>query len=67
MYKSIEEQRLITQNENKLKQFKVEFPTRSGNYLNLKEVAFQLNAQLQKIFTADQNGARPAYGRHNDF
>lgn len=48
-------------------EFKVEFPSRSGNYLNLKEVSIELTARLRKIFTADQNANRPVYGRHNDF
>ena len=48
-------------------EFKVEFPTRSGIYVNLKEVAIQLNMRLQKIFTADQNGNRPVHGRFQDF
>ncbi len=48
-------------------EFKVEFPGRSGNYMNLKEVAFQLASRLQKIFTTDQNSYRPMYGKHNDF
>ena len=48
-------------------EFKVEFPTRSGNYLNLKEVAIELNKRLQKIFSADQDDFRPVYGRHKDF
>ncbi len=48
-------------------EFKVEFPSRSGNYLNLKEVAIQLGLRLQKIFIADQNGYRPVFGRYNDF
>jgi hypothetical protein len=46
---------------------KVEFPTRSGNYLNLKEVALELSKRLQKIFIADKDAFRPVYGRHNDF
>jgi Glycosyl hydrolase family 63 C-terminal domain len=48
-------------------EFKVEFPSRSGNYMNLKEVAIQLALRLQKIFTSDQNAYRPVYGRYNDF
>jgi hypothetical protein len=46
---------------------KVEFPSRSGNLMNLKEVAIQLNARLQKIFTTDKNGNRPVFGRFKDF
>ena len=48
-------------------EFKVEFPSRSGNYLNLEQVAFQISARLQKIFIEDQKATRPVYGRFNDF
>jgi hypothetical protein len=48
-------------------EYKVEFPTRSGRYLNLKEVAIQLNLRLQQIFAPDQSGHRPVYGRYSDF
>jgi hypothetical protein len=48
-------------------ELKVEFPSRSGNYLNLKDVALNLSLRLQKIFTADQNSFRPVYGRYNYF
>jgi hypothetical protein len=48
-------------------EFKVEFPSRSGNWLNLKEVAIQLNKRLQKIFLADQMGNRAVFGRHQYF
>ena len=48
-------------------EFKVEFPSRSGNFLNLKEVAIQLDMRLQKIFLTDQDDNRPVFGRHKDF
>jgi hypothetical protein len=48
-------------------EFKVEFPSRSGNLINLREVAVQLKTRLLRIFTADQNSFRPVYGRHKDF
>jgi hypothetical protein len=48
-------------------ELKVEFPGRSGKYLNLKQVAFQLTLRLQKIFIEDQNSTRPVYGRFKDF
>jgi hypothetical protein len=47
--------------------FKAEFPSRSGNFLSLKEVAFQINDRLQKIFVDDQKGTRPVHGRFKDF
>jgi len=48
-------------------EFKVEFPSRSGNFLNLKEVAIQLSMRLQKIFLTDQDDNRPVFGRYSDF
>jgi hypothetical protein len=42
--------------------FKVECPTGSGIYLNLKEVAHDLEARLGKIFLPDANSARPCHG-----
>jgi hypothetical protein len=48
-------------------EFKAEFPSRSGNYLNLKDIALQINSRLQKIFVEDQNSTRPVYGRFKDF
>ena len=48
-------------------EFKVEFPTRSGNYLNLNEVTKELNARLQRLFETDQDANRPVFGRYNDF
>lgn len=48
-------------------EFKVEFPSRSGNFMNLREVAVQLGLRLQKIFTEDNDGYLPVYGRQNDF
>jgi hypothetical protein len=41
---------------------KVEFPTRSGNLLTLKEVARQLSLRLVRLFLADENGRRPCHG-----
>jgi Mannosylglycerate hydrolase MGH1-like glycoside hydrolase domain len=47
--------------------FKVEFPSRSGNYLNLHEVSDQINKRLQKIFTLENNSVRPVFGVYNKF
>ena len=46
---------------------KVQFPTGSNNYLNLKEVADELSMRLLKIYQPDSTGNRPAYGRFRDF
>ena len=44
--------------------FKVECPTRSGNFLNLEEVAHELERRLAKIFKADENGLRPVFNNY---
>jgi hypothetical protein len=47
--------------------FKVEFPTGSGNHLNLYQVAEQIANRLANIFLKDENGNRPAYGGTKKF
>ena len=42
--------------------FKVEFPTASGNYLNLWDVAAEISRRLSRIFLRDADGKRAAYG-----
>jgi hypothetical protein len=42
--------------------FKVEFPTGSGNLLNLWDVSIALSQRLVKLFLRDKNGKRPIYG-----
>jgi len=42
--------------------FKVECPTNSGTFMNLKEVADELYMRLLKIFLRDDNGRRAVYG-----
>lgn len=42
--------------------FKVEFPTRSGNHITLSEAADQLAKRLISLFKADENGHRPCHG-----
>ena len=42
--------------------FKVEFPTRSGNWLNLWEVSLQLEQRLVNVFRRDADGRRPFNG-----
>jgi hypothetical protein len=44
--------------------FKVECPTGSGKFLNLKEVAAEIAHRLTRIFLADSAGKRPLYGHH---
>jgi hypothetical protein len=40
-------------------EFKVEFPTGSGNMLTLREVAGELSGRLTSIFPHDEHGRRP--------
>jgi len=47
--------------------FKVECPTRSGNYMTLFEVAKELGRRLARIFLRDENGNRPVYGGARKF
>jgi hypothetical protein len=42
---------------------KVEFPTRSGNLMTLKEIARQLSIRLVRIFMPDDQGRRPCHGQ----
>jgi hypothetical protein len=42
--------------------FKVEFPTGSGNLLNLWDVAGELSRRLARLFLPDKNGRRPIFG-----
>jgi len=46
---------------------KVEFPTGSGNHLNLSEVATQLSKRLSHLFLTDGEGRRPVFGGSNKF
>lgn len=42
--------------------FKVEYPTGSGNYLSLKDTGTALANRLLRIFKKDENGRRPVAG-----
>jgi len=44
--------------------FKVECPTRSGNYLTLDQIADHLAERLTRLFTRDAHGNRPIYGNN---
>jgi len=46
---------------------KVEFPTGSGNFLNLWDVAAQISKRLVKIFEKDRDGKRPVFGEREKF
>ena len=44
--------------------FKVEYPTHSGNYLTLYEVVLKLVNRLTHIFLRDENGHRAVFGEN---
>jgi hypothetical protein len=46
---------------------KVEFPTGSGNFINLWEASLQLEARLVNIFRVNQAGDRPFNGTNQTF
>lgn len=45
--------------------FKIEFPTRSGNYITIAEAAHQISIRLMKIFMKNENGERPVHGKYH--
>ena len=45
--------------------FKVEYPTRSGNFFSLKEIADSLSKRLNTLFIKDENGRRAIMGDNN--
>ncbi|MCI0619124.1 glucosidase, partial [bacterium] len=47
--------------------FKVEFPTGSGQYRDLWEIAGELSRRLTHIFLRDENGRRPVFGGSKKF
>ncbi|MDQ6845392.1 MAG: glucosidase [Bacteroidota bacterium] len=47
--------------------FKVEFPSRSGNFITLTEVAMELTHRLLHIFERDGQGERLVFGPYNWF
>jgi hypothetical protein len=48
-------------------ELKVEFPTGSGNLMNLSEIATQLSRRLSHIFLRDEQGNRPVFGGAEKF
>src|SRR5262249_49071636 len=42
--------------------FQVEFPTGSGNLMNLYDVAGELSKRLSRLFLRDESGRRPVHG-----
>ncbi len=47
--------------------YKIEFPTNSGNYHNLSEISENISNRLCNIFLKDENGKRPVYGTCTKF
>jgi hypothetical protein len=47
--------------------FKVEFPTRSGQMMTLYEVAREISLRLARIFERDEQGKRPVFGGSEKF
>ncbi|MFT4738062.1 MAG: hypothetical protein ACI8QD_000625 [Cyclobacteriaceae bacterium] len=48
-------------------EFKIEYPTHSGEYKNLQEVTKELCERLMKIFSKGPDGNRPVYGKSEKF
>src|SRR5262249_23345446 len=44
--------------------FKIEYPTGSGVYITIEEVASQLARRLGRLFLRDESGRRPIFGDH---
>jgi hypothetical protein len=44
--------------------FKVEYPTHSGNFFSLKEISDKLADRVISLFTRDPEGNRPIYGNN---
>jgi Glycosyl hydrolase family 63 C-terminal domain len=42
--------------------FRIEYPTHSGNQISLKDVAHALSERLIRLFTSGESGARPVFG-----
>ncbi len=47
--------------------YRVECPTRSGNWMTLWEVAGEISRRLSHIFLRDDDGRRPVHGTHEQF
>ncbi|MBA3722231.1 MAG: glucosidase [Parachlamydiaceae bacterium] len=48
-------------------ELKVEFPTGSGNWLNLWDVSTQLSTRLMALFLKDKDGNRPIFPKDSPF
>lgn len=48
-------------------EFKIEYPTGSGEYASLSEIAYLISARLKRIFLKNENGERPGMGGNPKF
>ncbi len=55
---------LYTFHDYYTKEFRVEYPTGSGEYASLSEIADFLGARLKSIFSRNEKGERPVFGGH---
>jgi hypothetical protein len=47
--------------------FEIEYPTGSGNFITIDDVAEKLSKRLSKIFLKDPDNVRPLYGSNDKF
>jgi hypothetical protein len=47
--------------------FKIEYPTHSGNFLSLNEISIELSKRLSRIFLRDDKGRRAVFGSNDKF
>lgn len=47
--------------------FKIEYPTNSGNQISIDEVADELSFRLTRLFRKDEDGRRAVFGDNNKF
>jgi len=45
--------------------FKIEYPSKSGQYITLDQIAKELSQRLMKIFVKDADGKRPIYNNNS--
>jgi len=45
-------------------EFRIEYPTRSGNFVTINDVANELAKRLAGIFLRDKAGNRPVFGQN---
>ena len=48
-------------------EFKIEYPTGSGNLMNLLEASQDLSARIGNLFLPDEKGQRPCHGNNRSY